>query len=241
MRGLRLILFLCGAGLLVSACSVSREVAYDRSNAGVQKIGLLTPGFPKKAHALDIGSSAVDKGAVAGPIGAVLGSAVDFGLKHRRKGRLDVITEEKQFQARSVFMEELTRVMQVEGYEIVYVESGAAHRENHLDDIPDKIEDVDALFDVVTTDIGFLSSGGLWRPHMQTLVRLRRADDNVILMQNKISYNDVSTDGHHVSISPDAQYGWKKFDDLAASPDEAVAALEDAIKRSVSAISVLLK
>lgn len=242
MSTIRSISFFLVISLSVSACVTLPEVAYDRPTSGVQKIGLLAPGFPSKATTPDMGGGgAAAMAAAGGFVGALIGGAIAASIQSNRDGKLEEIVLNKDFNARALFQDQLINALQSEGYEVIRLPSGESNRTAHAAELPEDTQGVDAVFDVVTTSYGFLSSGGEWRPHMHSKVLLTRVSDNSIVMQNIVNYNDFMVAGTQISISPNANYSWQKFDGVLETPDLAIAAMEDSINQSVAAIITLLK
>ncbi len=230
-------------GLVMAGCVTVPEVAYDREASSVQTIALLQPGFPDKPTAFDGAGTQDAMGAAGGLIGSLIGAAIDASTLARREGKLDTALEGTEFNARNQFVDSLVVKLEEQGYSVQILSAGDAARTEHESEPPAAIGVADAVFDVVTTSYGFASTGGQWRPHMYTKVILKSSKDQTVLMQNLVNYNPfyMASQDANVSIPPDPQYSWPKFDDVVAQPDVAIAAMEEAVSKSVDAIVTLLK
>lgn len=233
--------FVLFAILSVASCATIPEVAYDRTGAGVKKIAFINIGFPEKATAPNVGMSAGNTMASFGLIGALIGGSIEATAQDARQDRLRDSISAQSFDALAFFKSELTVALETEGYEVVFLSAGDRTRSSHELELPTSVMGADAVFDVVTTGYGYLSSGKRWRPYMHTMVMLRDAKTSDVIMQNAVLYNDYLAQGNRISISPTEEYGWANNSDVGTDAEMTVAGLHDAINRSVGAIVTLLR
>jgi hypothetical protein len=101
------LLILGALALGVSACSTP-EIPFDKSSAGIHRIGLLTPGFPSGPSVV----LASDPGQSFGLVGAL----VDAGLQSNRDSRFKAILVSNGFQPSDNFWADLVSELQKDGY-----------------------------------------------------------------------------------------------------------------------------
>lgn len=223
--------------LCVAACASQPEIPYDRSALPNNKtIGLLTPGWssgPSSVLASDVGRSF-----------GLVGALVDATMQSNRESELNKILVAKNIDINAMFVSRLKSNLESKGFKVVSVDADAK-RSKPLKKYPSAIDGVDSYLDVVVPNYGYLAAGiakdAPYRPWFLSQIKLVRATDAGVLMQDVVTYNTIGEAKNVVTLSPDPQYAFARWDDVTASPDQAVAGINDAADKSADAIANLLR
>jgi hypothetical protein len=226
------------ASACLSACAPKPEIPFDRS-AGppIKSIGLLTPKEPDGAAVV----LATDVGRSFGLIGAL----VDAGMQANRESKFKLALSSQNFSFDTVASKALRDCLAQDGYTVVEVPVTRSSS-GFLSKYP-KAEDtkVDAYLDMVVTGYGYIAAGigdsTPYRPGFRAMVRLVRASDASILMDDTIMYSPIGNPVNAVTISPPEDHYFTDFDSMVADPVHAVAELDEAILQSEQAACRLLK
>lgn len=228
--------------LSVAACASQPEIPYDRSAAQNNKtIGLLTPGWssgPSSVLASDVGKSL-----------GLIGALVDASMQSSRENELKQILVSKNVDVNSKFIGRLKSNLEGKGFKVVAIDADGK-RTALLKKYPSAADGVDSYLDVVVPAYGYLAAGiakdAPYRPWFVSQVKLVRATDSGVLMQdtvtyNTMTYNTIGEAKNAVTLSPDPKYAFAGWSDLKAAPDDAVAGINDAADKSADAIAELLR
>jgi hypothetical protein len=223
--------------LSVAACASQPEIPYDRSAAQNNKtIGLLTPGWssgPSSVLASDVGRSF-----------GLIGALVDASMQANRETELKQILTSKNVDVNSAFVARLKANLESKGFTIVAI-SADGKRTALLKKYPSTSDGVDSYLDVVVPNYGLLAAGiakdAPYRPWFVSQVKLVRATDAGVLMQDTVTYNTIGEAKNVVTLSPDPKYAFAGWSDVTAAPDDVVAGINDAADKSADAIANLLK
>jgi hypothetical protein len=207
------------------------------SAGDIKTIGIVTPKFPNEASVI----LATTVGQSFGLVGAI----VDAGLQDGRESSFKKIVEAQNFSVQPAFMERLSASLQEHGYTLSDV-SAPRRQDNFVDKYP--MGSADAYLDMVVVNYGYIAAGignsTPYRPMVSVKVRLVRAIDSSVLMQDTVLYNPYKAAGgmtKAVTISPNPTYEFTTFNDLEEKPEMAVKGLEDAIHQSAVAVANLLR
>lgn len=223
---------------VLAGCATLPEVPYDRMTSGeIKSIGVVTPKFPNQASMI----LATSVGQSFGLVGAL----VDAGLQAGRENSFKKMVEAQNFMAQDAFMQRLSEILQGHGYMLKDV-SATRRQDNFVDKYP--MEPADAYLDLVVMNYGYIAAGigdsTPYRPIVSVKVRLVRASDSSVLMQDTVLYNPYNAAGgtaQAVTISPNPTYEFTNFGDLEAMPEVAIQGLQDAIHQSAAAVGNLLR
>lgn len=225
--------------LALSACAQIPQIPYDRMLAGnIKSVAIPTPGMPKDA--------AVVLATSAGQSFGLVGAIVDASLQAARDSRFHTMLVERKFSPQEAFLTQLKDRLQTNGYA---VSSLAVSRPPAAFIAKYPAEPgVDAFLDLVVTNYGYISAGiggsTPYRPQFLVKVRLVRATDSAVLMQDTVVYNavlPVNSSEKAITISPSPEFEFGTFDMLQAQPDVAVKGLQDAVTQSADAVGNLLR
>ena len=222
----------------VAACAGQPEIPYDRTAAPSNKtIGLLTPAWPSSA----VSFLASNVGQSFGLIGAL----VNAGMQEGRDADLKVMLNDQKVDANAEFVTELTANLQAKGFTIVPV-TADARRGGYMKKYPTAGADkVDSYLDVAVIQYGYLAAGigsdSPYRPWCESLVKLVRAADGAVLMQDSVTYNSWLDLKNRVKLSPDPDYAFAKWTDAKAAPEKVGQGVSVAAKKTADAIGDLLK
>jgi hypothetical protein len=224
--------------LTLAACAGQPEIPYDGAAAANNKtIGLLTPAWPSSA----ISFLASNPGQSFGLVGALINAGIEDG----RDTDLKAILADQKIDANADFVSALTADLQAKGFTMVPVDAdpkrGALMKKypaagaNH----------VDSYLDVAVLNYGYLAAGigsdNPYRPWCAALVKLVRASDGAILMQDSVTYNSWIDIKNTIKLSPDPQYAFPKWTDAKAAPEQSARGVSVAAKSTADAIGNLLK
>lgn len=222
----------------LAACAGQPEIPYDRTMAPNNKtIGFLTPAWPSSA----VSFLASNPGQSLGLIGAL----VNAGIQEGRDADLKVMLDNQKIDANAVFVTELTANLQSKGFTIVPV-AADVKRGGYLKKYPTAGTDkVDSYLDVAVIQYGYLAAGigsdSPYRPWCESLVKLVRASDGAVLMQDSVTYNSFLDLKNRVKLSPDPDYAFAKWTDAKADPAKVAQGVSVAAKKTADAIGNLLK
>lgn len=222
----------------LAGCSTLPEIPYDRMTAGeIRSIGIVSPKFPNEASVI----LATSVGQSFGLVGAV----IDAGLQEGRESSFKKMVDTQNFAAQNAFMQQLTAMLQEHGYTVSDT-TAARRQDNFIDKYPTGSSD--AYLDMVVVNYGYIAAGvgnsTPYRPIVSVKVRLVRATDSSVLMQDTVLYNPYNAGGgmaKAVTISPNPSYEFTNFSDLEKMPEMAVKGLEDALHQSAAAVANLLR
>jgi hypothetical protein len=228
------------AALVILSGCATKPIPYDRTAAQENKtIGLLTPGWPS-------GPASVLASNVGQSFGLV-GALVNAAMQANRDKELSGILTTQQVNANALFVASLTAELQKEGYTVLPV-SADQTRGNFLKKYPLGGEPrVDSYLDVVTLGYGYMASGTgdstPYRPAVAARVKLVKASDGSVLMQDQVAYNPIAIGQtqNTVTLSPDPAFAFVSWSDVTADPQKAAAGVTGAVDQSARAVGDLLK
>jgi hypothetical protein len=179
-------IFGIAAILCLSAC-ISPYVAtpYDRTAATVQRIALVDDAVPERLTAWEVASVGSNFG--------LIGALADAGIQNSREDALMGALATVNFDAEARLEQRISASLAERGYEVALVEGANRERRVFLESYAGAPEGIDAYFDVVITNYGYIAAGAgqPWRPTADATVRLVRASDGSTLMENQIAYNTM--------------------------------------------------
>lgn len=237
---LRVFLAPVALAICVAGCA-SPEIPYDHGTAGIQKLGVLTPGFPTAPSvvlASDPGQSL-----------ALVGALVDIGLAADRDHQLKSIMANQQVDAFNDFWTDLVSSLQRDGYAVTAIPSNQ-FRSDFIKQFGGGTTPVDAYLDVVVKGYGYMAAGigdsNPYRPFMLLDCKLVRVADSSVLMQDEIAVNPLNPQGgwlapKQITISPDPDYAFPGMSDMRAAPPKVAAGVKSAFSQSTAEIGTLLK
>jgi hypothetical protein len=224
--------------LTLAACAGQPEIPYDRTAAASNKtIGLLTPGWPS-------GPSSFLASNVGQSFGLV-GALVNAGIQTGRESDLQLILTEQKVDTNLTFVTALTANLQAKGFTVVPL-AADAKRAATLKKYPAAgANNVDSYLDVAVTNYGYLAAGigssNPYRPWCVANVKLIRASDSAVLMQDIVNYNSWIDVKNIVKLSPDPEYAFPGWTDAKAAPEKTARGVVVAAKTTADAIGDLLK
>lgn len=228
----------CASALfcLLAACAAKPSIPYDSGQANsIKTIGLLTPGSPSGPRAV----LATTVGQSFGLVGAL----IDAGMQESRESDLRSVFAGQNFAADDVVIAEVTSSLEARGYTVVNMPITRTGQELKKDYFGMSSK-ADAYLDM-TYYYGYISAGIAgstpYRPFFYTDVRLVKATDSSVLMEDSIFYNPLNAPKGRVIITPSPDYAFPKFDDVMSNPEKVTEGMNVAIHESADAIGKLLK
>lgn len=237
MRRWTTAVFILAAVVVLGGCAI-KEIPYDRETAGgIQRIGLVTPRLPSRAMVNLANSPAKGFGAI--------GHIIHASVQGDREARFDVALQAKNFSAEDALVRSFTAALEAHGYAVSLVPA-RRDKGDFLQAYPtDRGDKVDAYLDIVAQNYGYLAmdvgSDSPWRPSYQLRVRLVRASDASVLMQDTIIYNPVGQPKKVVTVAPDPSHFYDNFEALERDPDGAIKGMREAFDQGAKALGTLLK
>ena len=230
--------WLCAAALGLAGCAAKPEIPFDRATAGnIKSIGVITPAVPSEGSVV-----------LASTIGqsfGLIGGLVDATLQASRDSHFKEILQKQGVVPADIANKSLESGLAAHGFTASPVDIKRDHATDFLSHYPKPGEaNVDAYFDVVVEDYGYLAAGisssNPFRPYFKAKAKLIRASDGAVLMQDAVIYNPLNEEKGVITIAPEDKYQYKDFDTLEADPADAAEGLRRAIEQSVSALTNLL-
>ncbi len=224
--------------MALAACAGQPEIPYDRTAAPNNKtIGLLTPAWPSSP----VSFLASNVGQSFGLVGAL----VNAGMQEGRDADLKMMLDNQKVDANAQFVTALTANLQAKGFTIVPV-TADGRRGGYMKKYPAAAADkVDSYLDVAVIQYGYLAAGigsdSPYRPWCESLVKLVRASDGALLMQDSVTYNSWLDIKNRVKLSPDPDYAFAKWTDAKAEPVKTAQGVSIAAKKTAEAIGDLLR
>jgi hypothetical protein len=245
---------------VVTGCSSIPEVAYNRMSAGkIKTIAVPTPSIPSDPSV----QRALAPRQKYGMVGTLADTFHANNLKQ--------LALRHNFSVPDAFLSRLTQQLEANGYRVTNVStprSGTGFLENYPNS-----SGVDAYLDVVVTKYGYTAAGSgsnmSYRPQFHAKVRLVRASDAAVLMQDTViynandSFNVITADSDRAntglktvayepygslndtkSADPNAQaaaHAYPHFSEIVANSAHAVTGLEKAAHQSADTIADMLR
>jgi hypothetical protein len=224
--------------MTLAACAGQPEIPYDRTTAANNKtIGLLTPAWPSSA----ISFLASNPGQSFGLVGALINAGIEDG----RDTDLKAILVDQKIDANADFVNALTANLQAKGFTVVPVDADAKRGALMKKYPAAGANNVDSYLDVAVLDYGYLAAGigsdNPYRPWCAAFVKLVRASDGAVLMQDSVTYNSWIDTKNTVKLSPDPQYAFPNWSDAKAAPERTAQGVSVAAKSTADTIGDLLK
>ncbi len=224
--------------LTLAACAGQPEIPYDRTTAANNKtIGLVTPAWPSGP----VSFLASNPGQSFGLVGALVNAGIESG----RESDLQLILTNQKIDANADFVTTLTANLRAKGFTVVPVEADAK-RGALLKKYPAaSANNVDSYLDIAVLNYGYLAAGigsdNPYRPWCAASVKLVRASDGAVLMQDSVTYNSWIDAKNTVKLSPDPEYAFVNWTDTKAAPEKTAQGVSVAAKKTADAIGDLLK
>ena len=224
--------------LTLAACAGQPEIPYDRTAATTNKtIGLLTPAWPSAPTSFLASSPGQSFG--------LIGALVDAGIQSGRETDLQLILTNQKVDANAEFIGVLTANLQAKGFTVVPVVADVK-RGNYLKKYPAAgANTVDSYLDIAVFNYGYLAAGigsdNPYRPWCAANVKLVRAPDGAVLMQDAVTYNSWIDAKNTIKLSPDPDYAFAKWTDAKGAPEKTAQGVSVAAKKTADTIGDLLK
>lgn len=228
---------LIAACLILAGCASQPVIPFDKASAGeIKTVGIITP-YMGERPSVWLASS-------PGQSFGLIGALVDAGLQSSRESDFWKEIDGDNHPPRAEFDLNLKEALEAAGYAVkpVYVKDRSS---SFLKAYPAG-EGVDAFIDVTFLGMGYgyvaagIGDSTPYRPFGYVNVRMVRASDNAVLMQDMIFYNYIGLAGQKaegVTLAPDPAYTFVDFDAMKADPPTATKGLHDALKQVAGAIA----
>jgi hypothetical protein len=224
--------------LVVSACAGQPEIPYDRTaTSGNKTIGLLTPAWPSGPTSFLASSPGKSFG--------LIGALVDQGIQSGRDSDLKLMLDNQKIDANTEFVTQLTANLQAKGFTVIPI-AADIKRSGYAKQYPSAAANkVDSYLYVAVIQYGYLAAGigsdSPYRPWCTANVKLVRAADGAVLMQDIVNYNSWLDLKNAVKISPDPDYAFPKWTDTKEAPSKTAHGVSIAARKTADAIGDLLK
>jgi hypothetical protein len=175
----------------------------------------------------------------------LIGAIVHASVQGARESRFQDILKVQNFSVEDALVQNVTAALQAHGYTAAVIPV----KRDKSDFVPtyptDHGQAVDAYLDLVMLNYGYLAAGidsnSPWRPSYLIRVRLVRARDQAVLMQDTLAYNPFQSPKEVVTIAPDPANQYPNFDTLEKDPEGAVKALRLAFEKGANTLGAMLK
>jgi hypothetical protein len=226
-------LLIIAAAMSVTACAAPYiATPYDRATANVTRIAMVDDALEPKAIAYEVASTGANFG--------LIGALVDAGIQESRRTAVNEALNSVQFDAETVLERRVAATLTSQGYTVEAL-SGDRAKRDFLVSYP--AANSEAHLDIVVTEYGYMSSGAgqPFRPTVYAKVRLVRASDNTVLMDNMILYNPIAPTEGMITLTPNPEYAFRNREGLLEDPTRLAAGLEDALVRVADTAAQLLR
>ncbi len=225
-------------GVVLCSCASQPEIPFDKSQANIKTIGVLTPSMPERPTiwlASDVGQSF-----------GLIGALVDAGMQSNRDTAFWKSIDGDKNPPRAAFLDALSASLHDRGFEVKQV---AVTRPDSklLKTYPKSSDGVDAYLDIafIGNGYGYVAAGigksTPYRPYVYVNCRLVRASDGTTLMQDIVLNNSIIAQNKVVTVSANPAYEFTDFDSLTNDPKKAVDGMDDAFRRTADSVSDLLR
>jgi hypothetical protein len=224
---------------LLGGCATKPEIPFDKGANNIKTIGILTPSEPDHGSVM-LASS-------VGQSFGIVGALIDTGMRMSRESKFNTLLGQESFIFQDELLKSLSDKLTANGYAVSTV---AVPRTStgFLKAYPKGDETkVDAYLDVVVTGYGYIAAGigssTPYRPVDVMNVRLVRAADSKILMEDTVVFNPVgpALATNIVTVPPNPDYTFQDFDALTADPAAMTKGLKDSVDQSADAAAKLLR
>ena len=233
---MRKIILAAGLAASVAACA-SPYVGkpYDRATAQVTTIEVVDDAAPPNATAWEVASAGSNFG--------LIGAIADAGITASREKAINDALGGVGFDAEAKLEQRISRKLGGEGYTVSVGSGGERKKRVFLKTYASTTGKPDAYLDIVVTNYGYLSAGmgQPWRPTASATVRLVRASDNVVLMENQIVYNAMYVQQGVITLTPNPEFAFKNREDMVSDPARLAAGIEDALDQVADTAVGLLR
>lgn len=227
---------------VLGGCATKPEIPFDRSAANIKTIGILTPAHPDGAVVV-LASS-------VGQSFGIIGALVDAGMRASRESEFNASLAPQNFSFNDATLKSISDRLTASGFVVSDVPVARSGHSDFLKSYPKAADTkVDAYLDVVIVGYGYIAAGigssTPYRPVDMMRVRLVRAQDSAVLMEDAVIYNPVGPNptgvANAVTIPPDPAFTYIDFNALVADPDGATKGLRNCVDQSSDAVVKLLR
>ena len=221
----------------LGGCVHHPEIPFEKTANNIKTIGILTPGVPS--------GPGVILATTVGRSFGIIGALVDAGMTASRDSQFDDELKRQNFAFEDAVTKSLSDRLTAAGYTVSTVP--VTRKPTDFVKSYPKADDakVDAYLDVYYAGYGYIAAGigseTPYRPGVALRVRLVRARDTAVLMEDTIIYNPIGTPVDTVTIAPDPDDLFQDFDALKANPEHATKGLSKAIDQTSDTIVKLLQ
>lgn len=206
---------------------------YTKTAAPLTTVALADDTLPEEVIAYQVASTMSNFG--------LLGALIDAGVQASRKSRVNDALDSINYAPELAFEAYIGETLRRQGVTASVVEGPNREKREFLVDYPDARNDVQAYFDLVVTNYGYVQAGGnLWRPAVLADVRLVDKVSGKVLMENRIGYNIPDAPAGIITLAPNPEFAFEDREDMVTNADKLAAGLDDALHRVAdSAVSLL--
>ncbi|HVV64912.1 MAG TPA: hypothetical protein VHC42_05550 [Rhizomicrobium sp.] len=177
----------------------------------------------------------------------LVGALIDAGMQESREDKMWTMLAGQKMYPRDQFMSALRQSLEADGFAVKTIDI-AREAGKYVKAYPPGAENgVDAYFDIVVDQYGYVAAGIAsstpYRPYVYLNCKLVQASNGAVLMQDSIYYDPVAPfgQGKNVSISPDPAYTFVDFDALESEPQKGAEGLTSAFHATSDSLGRLLR
>lgn len=201
----------------------------------IGKVAVVDDPVPEKMSAAEIASV----GSNFGLIGALIDAGVQDSRQDALTGALDTIS----FDAEDALQTYVVDALAQREIEATLLDGPQRQKHVFLTDYPDAGEDVQAYFDLVLSNYGYVSAGPgqPWRPTADAMVRLVSRSDQRVLLENRIAYNTMYAPGGVITLTPNPEYAFQNREEMVSNPERLADGLRDALQQVAETAAKLIQ
>lgn len=221
--------------LPLSACATAYvPTPYTAPSQPLTRLGLIDDTLPKDVMAYQMASTMSNFG--------LIGALIDAGVQSSRRDAVNDALDTIAYNPEPEFEAYLIAQFAAQGITATQVAVPDREKRELLIEYPEGGGEVQAYFDIVFQNFGYVQSGGnAWRPAAAAEVRLVDRATGETLMQNLIAYNIPDKRSAVISIPPDPAFVFENREDMVSNPQRLAEGIDDALHRVADTAITLLR
>jgi hypothetical protein len=220
--------------LLTSACASNYVgTPYTATAQPLSRVALADDTLPDDVIAYQAASTMSNFG--------LLGGLIDAGVQASRRDAVNDALETIAYDPEPAFEAYLIGELAEHGITATLATGPEREKREFVIDYPQAGADVQAYFDLVVHNFGYVQAGGNeWRPAASAEVRLVERATGATLMENFIAYNIPDARAGVITLPPNAEFRFANREDMVTHPERLAAGMDDALhKVADTAVSLL--
>lgn len=221
---------------LLSACAPSYVATpYMAGPQRIERVAIVDDSVPAGLSADEVASMGSNFG--------LIGALIDAGVQSSRQNALTEALATISFDAEDALERYTVDALARQGIQATMLDGPQRERRVFLADYPDAPAGVQAYFDLVLSNYGYVSAGHgqPWRPTADAMVRLVSVADGRVLLENRIAYNTMRTPRGVITLSPNPEYEFHNREEMVSNPERLANGIRDALQGIAATAASLIR